>query len=124
VGLLSRAAESLGGDPTALTPAADVGGVATRGLVDAITDPRATAIEAVEAILVAELVDNDGWLMLADLAARLGHDELAAQFRHAMAEEEEHLARVRAWLTAAIDLEAGLGPEAQRALEHLHPHPH
>jgi rubrerythrin len=112
IGLLTRAAEALGGDPTALTPAADVSGVAARGLVDAIADPRASAIEAMQAILVAELVDNDGWLVLADLAARLGHEQLAADFRHAMAEEEEHLARVRAWLTAAIDAEAGLAPEA------------
>jgi len=121
VGLLKRAVESLGGDPTQLTPAADLATVASRGLVDAITDPRATPIEAVEAILVAELIDNDGWLMLADLAARLGHDELAAHFRHAMAEEEEHLARVRAWLTSAIDAEAGLAPEAAHTFEHPHP---
>jgi rubrerythrin len=124
VGLLARAVEALGGDPTALTPAADLGSVATRGLVDAIADPRASVIEAIEAILVAELVDNDGWLVLADLAARLGHDELAAQFRHAMAEEEEHLARVRAWLVAAVDAEAGLAAEAPHAFEHVHPHPH
>ena len=123
VGLLMRATESLGADPTAMTPGADVAGVAGRGLIDAITDPRTTPLEAVEAILVAELVDNDGWLVLADLSARLGHEEMAADFRHAMAEEEEHLARVRAWLTAAVDREAGFAAEAPGIIEHL-PHPH
>jgi hypothetical protein len=116
-GLLSQAAESLCGDPTSLTPAADVTGVTARGLVDAVTDPRTTLTEALKAVLVAELVDNDGWLVLADVAARLGHEELGRRFRAAMAEEEEHLARVRAWVTAAIDHETGLGPEAPRAIE-------
>lgn len=118
VGLLERACQIMGGDPTALTPSADVGAVASRGLINAVTDPRAAPLHGLQAILVLELVDNDGWLVLADLAARLGQDELAAEFRHAMAEEEEHLARVRAWLTAALDVEAGLAPESQLMVEH------
>jgi len=32
------------------------------------------------------------------LAETMGQDELAADFRAALAQEEEHLARVRAWV--------------------------
>src|SRR5262249_23073099 len=65
IGLLRRPCQSLGGDPTTLTPSADVAAVAWHGLITAITDPRAGALQGLQVILIAELVDNDGWLMLA-----------------------------------------------------------
>jgi rubrerythrin len=107
---LANAIESLGADPTAMTPGADITAVASMGLVQVLTDPRVTLTEALQAILIAELTDNDGWLTLVDVAARLGHDEMAEQFQEALAEEEEHLARVRSWLAASIDTQAGLEP--------------
>jgi rubrerythrin len=106
--LLKEALETLGADPTAVTPGADVAAMTSAGLVQTLSDPRVTLTQGLKAILVAELADNDGWLVLADVAARLGHDELADRFRGALAQEEEHLARVRSWLTAAIDGQAGL----------------
>lgn len=107
-GLLKRTMESLGADPTAMTPSADVIAVASHGLVEAVSDPRVTLNESLKAILTAELVDNDSWLTLADLAERLGHGEIAADFRRALAEEEDHLARVRTWLNTALEGEAGI----------------
>jgi len=108
--LLKKAMGALGADPTAVTPSADVVGVASAGLVQVIGDPRCTLTESLKAVLTAELADNDGWLTLADLTERLGHSEMAAEFRRALAEEEDHLARVRSWLSAAVEGEAGLQP--------------
>jgi rubrerythrin len=113
--LLEEAAAQLGADATALTPSADVGGVATAGLIEVATDPRTTLTEGLHALLVAELIDNDGWLILADVAARLGQDDLGDRFRQAMADEEDHLAHVRAWVAAAIDTAAGLTPAGDAA---------
>jgi len=56
----------------------------------------------------AELTDNDGWTVLADLAEQLGHDDLAQRFQEASSKEEQHLAQVRAWLSSATDAQAGL----------------
>jgi rubrerythrin len=108
--LLKRALEKLGADPTAMTPAADVTAVLASGFVQTLTDPRVTLTQALRTMQIAEMADNAGWLTLADMAARLGHDQLALQFQHALAEEEEHLARVTAWAAAAIEGEAGLQP--------------
>lgn len=110
--LLKRSIESLGADPTAITPSAEVMAVASRGLIDVVADARVTLNEALKAILTAELVDNESWLMLADVAERLGQDDMAAEFRRALAEEEEHLARVRSWLTIAVEGEAGIKARA------------
>ncbi|HVT06087.1 MAG TPA: ferritin-like domain-containing protein [Polyangia bacterium] len=107
-GLLKRTMESLGADPTAMTPSADVIAVASRGLVEAVSDPRVTLNESLKAVLAAELVDNDSWLTLSDVAERLGHAEMAAEFRGALAQEEDHLARVRSWLNVALEGEAGI----------------
>jgi hypothetical protein len=54
-----------------------------------------------EGILIAELTDNDGWSMLIDVATTLGEDEMAEEFRQALAAEDEHLVRVRKWLRNA-----------------------
>lgn len=115
VGLLWNALEKLGADPTVMTPSADVAGVASEGVLKVLVDPRTTFTEALEAILIAELVDNDCWLVLSDLAERLGMEELAAQFRQALNEEEDHLARIRHWLTSRIDGQIGLEPKAPSA---------
>jgi rubrerythrin len=106
--LLKQVIEKMGADPTVMTPSADVSAVMSMGLVQTLADPRVTLTQAMKAILVAELADNDGWMMLSDLAEQLGHDELARQFQEALAEEEEHLAQVRAWLTSSVAGQAGV----------------
>jgi glyoxylase-like metal-dependent hydrolase (beta-lactamase superfamily II) len=79
--MLSAVVERLGADPTVMSPCADVGAVASSGLVQVIADPRTTLPQALHAILIAELVDTDGWQLLIDLCEDLGHDELMADFQ-------------------------------------------
>jgi bacterioferritin (cytochrome b1) len=101
---------ALGGDPTAMTPCADISGVMGSGLVQVLTDPRTTVTQCLDAMLVAELTDNDAWMMLADLAESLGHTEMADSFRVALREEQEHLTRVRGWIGLALRGQAGIEP--------------
>jgi len=106
--LLKHAIESLGGDPTVMTPAADVAGAASAGWVQTLTDPRVTLTEALKVMLSVELTDNDAWQTLADLAAGLGQDAMAESFREAQLEEEEHLTSVRTWIAVALSGQAGV----------------
>jgi rubrerythrin len=99
--LLSGAVEELGGDPTAVTPAADLQATMTRGILDVLVDPRTTFVQGLEAILLAELADNDSWYLLSMLATQMGKEDLATDFEEAEANEREHLTRVRTWLLAA-----------------------
>lgn len=96
--LLNAAVTSLGGDPTVMSPCADTAQVASLGIMQVLTDARTSVPQCLQAILTAELTDNDGWQMLIGLAEELGYDELAAQFQTALANEETHLASVRGWL--------------------------
>ncbi|HWV38055.1 MAG TPA: ferritin-like domain-containing protein [Vulgatibacter sp.] len=107
-GLLVESLEQLGADPTVMTPSADVAGVASSGILHVLADPRTTFTECLDAILIAELADNAAWLTLADLASRVGLDEMAARFRTALSQEEEHLAKVRHWLSARIEGQLGV----------------
>jgi hypothetical protein len=100
--LLTAAMVELGADPTALTPAANLAAIESQGVLMAINDSRMTLFEGLHSILVAELVDNDGWELLADVADRAGQIELAGSFRACHAQEEGHLAQVRQWLRAFI----------------------
>jgi rubrerythrin len=98
--LLQNAITNLGGDATVQTPSADVAGVLSHGVMQVVSDPRTTIPQTLQAMLTAELVDNDGWQMLQDLAAELGQDDLEEQCRRAYEEEQEHLEKVRDWLTS------------------------
>jgi rubrerythrin len=95
--LISRCIESLGGDPTAQTPCADLAGVESMGLLQAATDPRTTLAQTLHTALAAELIDNAGWENLIELAAKMGDDSMADEFREALAEEQLHLAKVSGW---------------------------
>jgi len=104
--LVQDAIRTLGGDPTAMTPSADLGSVASAGLVQVVTDPRTTTRQSLEAMLIAELVDNDGWALLIELTRTAEQDALAQRFEDARQREEEHLAKLRRWVKgAAIALE-------------------
>jgi ferritin-like metal-binding protein YciE len=100
--MLSEVMTSLGGDPTAQTPCADVTGVASMGLMQVVADPRTTFAQSLNAMLMAELADNAGWELLISLAEQAGETDIAQKFQRAMAEEEEHLATVKSWLTALV----------------------
>jgi hypothetical protein len=90
--------EQLGADPTAMTPSADLASVQSSGVMQVVNDPRTDLGECLEAILTAELVDNDGWSLLTRLAEQIGQTEMAEKFRTAKEEEDEHLASVREWV--------------------------
>lgn len=109
--LMVESIESLGGDPTAMTPAAGVAATVSTGLPKVLLDPRSTFAQCLDAILVAELADNDGWSLLIDLAEANGQDDLAARFHSAHETEEEHLELVRGWIR-----EATLAGEPAKAL--------
>ena len=98
--MLSDVMRSLGGDPTAQTPCADVTATASMGLLQVVTDPRTTFAQSLNAVLMAELADNAGWELLIALARDAGEDDIASQFERAMAEEQEHLVIVKSWVTA------------------------
>jgi hypothetical protein len=100
--LVKEAMESLGGDPTAQTPSADVAAVASMGLIQVINDPRTTLAHCLTALQTAELTDNAGWELLITLAGEAGQDELASQFERALEEERNHLRVVNGWLQALM----------------------
>ena len=98
--MLSDVMRSLGGDPTAQTPCADATATASMGLMQVVTDPRTTLAQSLNAMLIAELADNAGWELLISLAEQAGESDVAQQFEQAMAEEDEHLATIKSWVTA------------------------
>jgi rubrerythrin len=115
--LLQNAIIALGGDATVQTPSADVAGVLSHGVMQVVSDPRTTIPQTLQAMLTAELVDNDGWQMLQDLAAELGQDDLEEQCGKAYEEEQEHLEKVREWLTSMTMDEASGSTEGLDASE-------
>lgn len=93
--LVWKAMRSIGADPTAVTPEADVNAVASIGLMQVLSDPRTSVAQSLHAIHIAELADNDGWELLIQLAQKFGQDEMVSDFRLALAEEDIHLATIR-----------------------------
>lgn len=100
--LINNAITEIGGDPTVQSPSADVVGVASTGLLQVLTDPRSSLAQCLQAMLTAELTDNDGWQLLIKLADNLGYDDMKAEFETALANEEEHLVNVRNWLSECV----------------------
>jgi len=100
--MLCDAMTAMGGDPTAQTPCADVAAVAASGFMQVVNDPRTTLAQCLNAMLAVELADNAGWELLASLADEAGQNELAGRFLAALGEEQEHLAIIKAWLSAIV----------------------
>jgi rubrerythrin len=105
--MLVQVMEQLGGDPTAQTPCADVSATASMGLIQVLTDPRTTLAQSLNAILTAELTDNAGWELLAQLAEEAGESELTGKFLGALSQEQEHLQIIKAWLATLVSGRAG-----------------
>jgi rubrerythrin len=99
--MVADAIRGLGGDPTSQTPCADLVGVESMGLMQAVTDPRTTVAQSLHAILVAEMTDNNGWEMLIALAEEQNHDAMAADFTTALQHERDHLQQVQTWFEEA-----------------------
>ena len=100
--MLSEVMRSLGGDPTAQTPCADATATASMGIMQVVTDPRTTLAQSLNAMLIAELADNAGWDLLIALAHQAGKSDITEMFENAMAEEQQHLATIKRWLTALV----------------------
>lgn len=105
--LVKDAIESLGGDPTAVTPSADLKGVEAMGLVQVLTDPRTTLTQALDALLTAELADNEGWKILIAIAEASDRQDLARRFAEALAQEDLHLESVRRWVGERLEIQLG-----------------
>jgi rubrerythrin len=108
--MLRDAMLQLGADPTAMTPSADLIAVASLGWIQAVTDPRTTLNQCLDVILMVELADRGGWELLIGLSQQLDFEDLTRQFQAALAEEEQHVFRVRGWITTALFGEAGAEP--------------
>jgi len=109
--LLQRVITGMGGDATVQTPSADIAGVLSLGILQVVSDPRTTMAQTLQAILAAELADNDGWEMLITLANGLGANDHQQEFEQALDSEREHLDNVRAWLEEMTLKEASVMPD-------------
>jgi ferritin-like protein len=105
--LLTDVITSMGGDPTAFTPSADLHATMSKGLLEVVVDPRTTLAQCLEALLVAELSDNECWEALIDMARENGQDDAAVSFERIREDEADHLESVRAWIAAAQKREPG-----------------
>jgi hypothetical protein len=105
--LVVEAMEELGGDPSARTPCADLAGIQSMGLVQAMNDPRTTVLQSLHVMLVGELVDNAAWDLLIRLARNAGHENIAERFDLAMRQEAEHLMTLNALVARLTLAEAG-----------------
>jgi hypothetical protein len=107
--LLERAIKELGGDPTVLTPSANLAANVSMGLPQVVSDPRTNLLQCLEAIVVAELADNECWTALDQLARQAGHDDLGEACQIAIEHERDHLRKVRAWIATGQGRIAGDG---------------
>jgi rubrerythrin len=101
-GILAATVQQLGGDPTAVTPCADIAGVAGSGFVAVLTDAKSTLTQCLTTMLTAELGDFAGWTLLIELAETCGQQEIAEQFRECATEEAEHERKIREWLRVSV----------------------
>ncbi|HLM71085.1 MAG TPA: ferritin-like domain-containing protein [Polyangiaceae bacterium] len=99
VAMLTEIIVGLGADPTAMTPSADIMGVASMGIIQVCADPRASLAQTLNVMLTTELTDNDGYTVLILLAESLGQQELAEKLRTARSQEDMHLQKVRLWVS-------------------------
>lgn len=105
--LVAQAIEELGGDPTAQTPCADLVGVESLGLVQAMSDPRTSLLQGLHVMLDAELIDNASWELLVKLARTAGHDAIADRFAIAVQQEAVHLQTLSGLVARLTLVDAG-----------------
>jgi bacterioferritin (cytochrome b1) len=106
--LLRQALLTLGADPTAQTPCADLVGVQTMGLLQSVADPRTSLVQVLSSLLAAELIDVASWELLSRLARSANQETLAAQFDDAFEQEKMHLETISSWYEALLNAEAKL----------------
>jgi len=104
-GLLERMITELGGDPTMVTPCADVEGVMSSGFEKVVSDPRTTLLQGLHAALVAELADVESWTSLMLMMPGQLRPEIKAAMTKASAHEAEHVEIIRHWHAALTAME-------------------
>jgi hypothetical protein len=102
--MLDGLVADLGGDPTAITPGANRELVALRGIAEVVLDPRSSLLDGLEAVLFAELADHEQWSNLIELARELRADDLVRIFVTAQTTQEEHLSKLRRWISSGREL--------------------
>jgi rubrerythrin len=115
--LLQKTIVNLGGDATVQSPSADIAGVLSHGALQIVSDPRTTIAQTLQAMLNAELADNDGWELLRQVAAEVGERDLEKECRKAFEVEQEHLEKVRGWLLSMTIEAAGVADDAEAGEE-------
>jgi hypothetical protein len=80
--------------------------MAAAGMLKIISSKRTTISQGLYALLSSELTDRDSWEILIQLAEGLGLLQLAENFEQALTTEEEHLQKIRVWLSKAAYSEA------------------
>jgi hypothetical protein len=98
--MLLETIREAGGDPTVVSPSANVQAVVSKGLPAVLADPRTDVLQCLEALLVAELADNECWTALIELAEDAGDRRMVERFGEALQSEREHLQMVRGWVAA------------------------
>jgi rubrerythrin len=93
--MVADAIQTLGADPTAQTPCADVAGVKSMGALQVLTDPRTNIAQGMGALLTLELEDNAAWELLIELAEAGGHPKIAKGFQKAKEQEDDHLIKIK-----------------------------
>ena len=112
--MLAEAIASMGGDPTAMTPSADLVGVEGMGLVQVLNDPRTSLAQSLHALLTAELSDGVGWETLIALADEHEQADMVTQFGLALQQERKHQVMIQTWYEEAV----GLGDAARARADH------
>ena len=96
--MVADAIETLGADPTAQTPCADVAAVKSMGVMQILTDPRTNVAQGLGGLLTLELEDNAAWELLIELAEAGGHPRIAKGFHKAKEQEDDHLIKIKTLL--------------------------
>jgi rubrerythrin len=101
-GLIASAIQRLGGDPTVVTPCADVAGVAGGGFAQVLTDAKTTFTQCLGTMLMVEAADLAAWELLIELVEQLGYEDLGEQFRECADEEDRHESKLTEWVRTAV----------------------
>lgn len=101
--LVAAEIKKLGGDDTLKSPCANVTGVASRGLMQVVSDPRTSVAQSLSAMLTVELTDNANWELLIELCDKLTLPKMVKAFEKPLRQEAEHLRKVRTWLSDDLE---------------------
>jgi rubrerythrin len=102
--IIKNAIETLGADPTEMTPCADISGVLGQGFMQVLTDPRTSIPQMLNTLVSIELTDNAAWELLINIALKSGQEKIAKNFQSALVQEEEHLRTIKSLLEKELQL--------------------